>query len=88
MPAVDIGWRLNSQSWGKGYATEGAQACLNYGFNQLHLKSIISIAPKINIPSENIMKRIGMKKVQEFKHPLLKQFPLIEDCVLYKHDNM
>src|SRR5688572_23615158 len=30
--AVDIGYRLKQSAWGKGYATEAAQACLDYGF--------------------------------------------------------
>lgn len=29
-PAVEVGWRLGSQYWGKGYATEGAKASLEY----------------------------------------------------------
>jgi hypothetical protein len=33
MPAVEIGWRLAFDHWGKGYATEGARAALDYGFN-------------------------------------------------------
>src|SRR5690606_16732139 len=31
-PTTEIGWRLSSKHWGKGYATEGAQAVLDYGF--------------------------------------------------------
>ena len=31
-PAVEIGWRLAVNHWGKGYATEGAKAALQYGF--------------------------------------------------------
>src|SRR4051794_36995845 len=27
-PCIEIGWRLGSQSWGQGLATEGAQAVL------------------------------------------------------------
>jgi RimJ/RimL family protein N-acetyltransferase len=27
-PCVDIGWRLHTSAWNKGYATEGAKACL------------------------------------------------------------
>ncbi|RZK12370.1 MAG: N-acetyltransferase, partial [Flavobacterium sp.] len=30
-PSVDIGWRLSEKQWKKGYATEGALACLKYG---------------------------------------------------------
>jgi len=41
-PAVEIGWRLAFEHWGKGYATEGAKAALQYGFERLHLKDIVS----------------------------------------------
>ena len=32
-PAVEIGWRFNEKSWGKGLATEGARACLDLAFH-------------------------------------------------------
>ena len=31
-PCVEIGWRLASEHWGCGYATEGARAVLAFGF--------------------------------------------------------
>jgi len=83
-PSIDIGWRLHPNFWGKGFATEGAKACLQYAFNELTIKKIVSVAPKINTPSISVMKKIGMQKVNDFKHPLLKDFPKLEDCVLYK----
>lgn len=86
-PAIDIGWRLHPNFWNKGLATEGAQRCLEFGFNQLKLKKIIAIAPAINIPSISIMQKIGMNKSQHFKHSLLKEFPQLETCVLYVKKN-
>ena len=83
-PCIDIGWRLHSLEWGQGFATEGAKACLAYGFETLQLPSICSIAPAINTKSENVMKKIGMEKVKNFKHPLLKGNERLEECVLYK----
>lgn len=86
-PSIDIGWRLHPKHWGKGYATEGAKTCLQYAFNNLKIKEIVSIAPTINIPSITVMKRIGMKKAKEFVHPLLKEYPKLETCVLYTIKN-
>jgi len=86
-PSIDIGWRIHPKFWRKGYATEGAKACLQYAFGQLHLKEIISVAPKINIPSIAVMKKIGMTKVKEFVHPKLKDYQNLRDCVLYKIEN-
>ena len=82
-PAIDIGWRLHPKFWNKGYATEGAKRCLEYGFHQLKLEKIIATAPKINLPSIAVMEKIGMQKVKEFRHPLLLDFPDLVDCLLY-----
>jgi RimJ/RimL family protein N-acetyltransferase len=83
-PCVDIGWRIKSSEWNKGFATEGAKRCLDYAFDHLQLKEIYSIAPKINIRSEHIMIKIGMKKEYEFEHPLLTENEKLRTCVLYK----
>lgn len=83
-PFVDIGWRLNKKYWNNGYATEGAKKCLEYAFNTINLKEVYSIAPKINTTSENVMKKIGMKKVKIFNHPLLNDFEHLKECFLYK----
>jgi len=83
-PSIDIGWRLHPNFWYKGYATEGAKACLEYAFHQLNINKIIAVAPKINIPSITVMKKIGLQKVKEFNHPLLKNNSRLQTCVLYE----
>lgn len=83
-PNVEIGWRLAKKFHGKGFATEGAKACLQYGFEKVGLKEIYSICPTINQPSEKVMIKIGMEKLGTFKHPALTNYPRIEKCYLYK----
>lgn len=83
-PCVDIGWRLKSSEWGNGYATEGAKRCLEYAFRELDLKSVVAMAPIINIKSEKIMQKIGMQKVKTFLHPLLENDKRLEECLLYE----
>jgi len=58
---TDIGYRFSKQFWGKGYATESAAACLEDGFNRLHLNKIIATAMKENIASINVFKKLGLK---------------------------
>lgn len=82
-PCVDIGWRLLKEEWGKGYATEGARACLNFGFENHKLQRIFAVCPISNLASENVMKKIGMIKHSLFKHPHLSDFPLLEECYAY-----
>ena len=82
-PCTDIGWRLMKEHWHKGFATEGALACLEYGFHRCGLKEVISTAPSINIPSLSVMQKIGMTKVGEFEHPRLSDYPHIRTCEYY-----
>ncbi len=83
-PAIDIGWRLKRSAWGKGYATEGAKRCLDYGFSELGLNKIVSVTTIKNTKSENVMKKIGMTKKGEFNHPELADYPEYEKHVCYE----
>ncbi|MGJ1430190.1 GNAT family N-acetyltransferase [Sphingobacterium spiritivorum] len=83
-PCIDIGWRINSGEWNKGYATEGAKRCLDYARSVLMLEDIYAVAPKINLKSEHIMKKIGLEKQYEFEHTLLVNNDRLRTCVLYK----
>lgn len=83
-PCTDIGWRLKKSAWNRGYATEGAKACLDYAFDQLGLEKVFAIAPHINTKSERVMKKIGMKKVKIFDHPKLLDDSRLKRCVLYE----
>ena len=60
MPAVEIGWRLSRDQWGKGYATEAARAAMQFGFHTLELPSIVSIFQLGNDPSRQIVRKLGM----------------------------
>ena len=82
-PCIEIGWRLKYDSWGNGYATEGAKACLNYGFHSLGFDQVYSFTAAINHPSENVMKKIGMSKIMEFEHPNVAKNHPLRSHVLY-----
>ncbi|MFC4713474.1 GNAT family N-acetyltransferase [Planococcus dechangensis] len=84
---MEIGWRLGKEHWHQGYATEGAIACLAYGAGVLGLNEIYSFTSLINKPSEMVMKRIGMKKIKEFDHPLVADDSPLKPHVLYKWEN-
>lgn len=82
-PCVEIGWRLKYEAWGNGYATEGAKVCLKYGFDTLGFDTVYSFTAKVNLQSQNVMNKIGMKKVMEFKHPNIIEKSSLCDHVLY-----
>ena len=83
-PCVEIGWRLRKDVWGQGLAPEGARACLDFGFTELGLEAIYAYATTKNLPSFAVMRKIGMTEHSTFKHPLLKDYPEIEECVAYR----
>ena len=85
-PCVEIGWRLASSAWGKGYATEAATACLDWSFNILNLKEIVSFTYKGNIRSRKVMERLGMhrNKADDFDHPMLAPDSPLLRHVLYR----
>lgn len=85
-PCLDIGWRLKSTEWNKGYASEGATRCLEFARNTLGLHSIYSIAPIVNTKSIHIMKKIGLVKKLEFDHPKLLLNERLKKCVLYSNE--
>jgi RimJ/RimL family protein N-acetyltransferase len=85
-PAIEIGWRLAFAHWGKGYATEGARAALDFGFTQGGLEEIVSFTAASNTRSRAVMERLGMhsEPKDDFGHERLgKQHPLYHH-VLYR----
>ncbi len=85
-PAVEIGWRLAFDYWGKGYATEGAQAALEYGFETLNLEEIVSFTTVKNMRSRQVMEKIGMHhdSNDDFDHPKLPEGHALRRHVLYR----
>ncbi|MFG5408072.1 GNAT family N-acetyltransferase [Piscinibacter sakaiensis] len=85
-PCVEIGWRLARAHWGRGYATEGAQAALDLAFGPLGLAEVVSMAVVANAPSRAVMARLGMRDTgRDFDHPAVPDGPL-KRHVLYAID--
>jgi RimJ/RimL family protein N-acetyltransferase len=86
MPAVEIGWRLAFEHWGKGLATEGARAALGFGFNDLGLEQLISFTVPANLRSRRVMERLGMTHdpADDFDHPRLPEGHPLRRHVLYR----
>lgn len=65
LPAVEIGWRLGREHWGRGIATEAARASLDFGFTDRGLDRIISIHQTGHDASGRIMRKLGMRLDRE-----------------------
>lgn len=88
-PAVEIGWRLAQSAQGKGYATEGAQAVVDYAFNQLALNEVVAITAIPNQPSRRVMEKLGMTHRPEldFDHPRVPTGHQYQRHTLYSLSN-
>lgn len=82
-PCVEVGWRLARRYWGRGYASEGARACLKVGFERLGLAEVVSFTALANTRSRAVMARIGMRDTgQDFDHPAVPPgSPLRRHCL-------
>jgi RimJ/RimL family protein N-acetyltransferase len=71
---LEIGWVFVKDSWGNGYASEAAQASLDWGWAHLSEDRIIAITAARNLASQRVMHRIGMTRVTkgDFDHPMFQ----------------
>lgn len=85
-PGWEIGWRISDKFWNKGYATEAAMACIKYAREKKLCNRLYSFTAVPNIPSENVMKRIGMTFDGLFMHPALAEGHWLKEHKLYSLD--
>ena len=83
-PFVDIGWRLLPSHWGQGLATEGAKGCLQFAMDHTDLEELFATASWKNLPSINVMDKIGMERVGEFVHPTFEAQHELQPIVTYR----
>ncbi|MDP1609085.1 MAG: GNAT family N-acetyltransferase [Chlamydiales bacterium] len=85
-PAIEVGWRLLPEFWGQGYATEGAKASIQYGFDTLKLEEIVSITVSANVRSIRVMEKLDMHRdpKDDFDHPKVQEGHSLRRNILYR----
>jgi ribosomal-protein-alanine N-acetyltransferase len=85
-PAVEIGWRMDSGYWGRGFATEAAARVADYAFGELGLRDLVSTTSVPNARSQAVMERLGMTHdpVDDFEHPAVPAGHPLAPHVLYR----
>ena len=58
-PGTEVGWGLSREVWGKGYATEGATAAIDWAFNTLGWTEVIHTIEPANVASQKVAQRLG-----------------------------
>jgi RimJ/RimL family protein N-acetyltransferase len=80
---MEVGWRLAKHAWHRGYATEAARAALGVAFDGAGLPEIWSMTAVLNDPSQAVMRRLGLTKVDSFEHPRVPAGSPLRAHVLY-----
>ncbi len=58
-PGFELAWALVRSRWGRGYATEGAQAAMDWAFEILEQDRVISLIHPENHASIRVAERLG-----------------------------
>jgi RimJ/RimL family protein N-acetyltransferase len=54
---VEVGYHVRRDLWGNGYATEAAQACMEYAFTKLGARRVISMIRPGNLQSIRVAEK-------------------------------
>lgn len=73
----EIGYHIHRDFWLKGYGSEAAQACLDYGFSKLDLAEIYIHTWVKNVPSFRIAEKLNMVKIKQYE-----KYVASSDCVM------
>jgi RimJ/RimL family protein N-acetyltransferase len=58
-PGTEVGWGVIRDCWGRGYATEGATAAIDWAFDRLGWTEVIHCIDPDNLASQNVARRLG-----------------------------
>lgn len=68
-PQEEVGWGIAREHWGKGYASEGAQAAMDYAFYVLGWQEVIHCIHPENVASQGVAKRLGSRNLRRVNLP-------------------
>ena len=69
-PDHEIGWGIAREHWGKGYASEGAAAAMDYAFDVLGWEYTIHCIEENNVASQGVARKLGSKNLRRVKMPV------------------
>ncbi len=70
----EIGYHLRRDCWHRGYATEAAVACREWGFRNLKVERLISLIRQENLPSQHVAERNSMTIWKEIEWRGLRHY--------------
>ena len=61
---TEVGWVLHPAYWGRGFATEGGRACLEWGFRSFDIPYFTAMIVPDNVRSIAVAERLGMRPIR------------------------
>lgn len=62
----ELGYRLISDVWGEGYATEGSEALIRKAFTELGARRVYAHTMAVHTASRRVMEKAGLRYVRTF----------------------
>ena len=69
----EIGFTLRLDAWGQGYATEAARELIRFGFEKHRMHRLIAAASPLNIASQRVLEKVGMKREGHLRQNILQR---------------
>lgn len=67
--AMELGYRLKRNVWGRGYATEGSTALLHKAFTEWEVAYVVATTLEANKASQRVMEKCGLRRERFFTYP-------------------
>ena len=83
-PEMEIGYRYAHGAWGRGYATEAAQAVLAHGFGPGGLERIVAVTHPENLASQRVIDKCGFvyERIARYYGEDVRYYALTRDAYL------
>ena len=64
-PGTEVGWGIVRDCWGKGYATEAAEAAIDWAFATQGWDEVIHTIEPANLNSQKVAERLGSRVLRQ-----------------------
>jgi len=68
-PGTEVGWAVVRDAWGRGYATEGASAAMDWAVDHLGWTQIVHSIDPDNVASQAVARRLGSSILRRQRLP-------------------
>jgi ribosomal-protein-alanine N-acetyltransferase len=65
--AWELSYGFRRDRWGRGYASEAAQACVRHGFETMRVARIVADVDPANPASRRVLEKCGFVRVRELE---------------------